>query len=208
MKGIFDMDSPMMKGLAELTDMIILNVLALVCSIPVFTIGAASAGLFMALDKVRKETGSPVRSFFEAFRENFKQATLIWLALLALCLPLVFGISFYFNNEIPGQAQLLIVQFAFFLIWSVVNAWAIPLQCRFENTVKGTLRNALLAGFSFILETVVMVVLDLVPVVLFLFYPPVFLQLGLVWLFFWWSVSTRIKLKLLDKPTARLAEGE
>ena len=80
MGKIFDMDSPVMRVLNRVGDLLILNVLMIVCCIPVITAGAAFTAMHYVLLKiVRGEEGYLIRGFFKSFRSNFRQATLIWL---------------------------------------------------------------------------------------------------------------------------------
>ena len=60
-----------------------LNLLWLVCCIPVFTAGAATTAVYyVTLKLVRDEDDSTIKSFFRSFIQNFKQATAIWLSIL------------------------------------------------------------------------------------------------------------------------------
>ena len=62
-----------------------LNLLWAICSIPIVTIGAATTGLYYVMLKLaRGEEGNVTKMFFRSFRENFKQATVLWLILLAV----------------------------------------------------------------------------------------------------------------------------
>ena len=80
MKKLFDIDNPVIAFLSRLADLIGLNFLFLICCLPVFTIGAAWTALYYVTVKmVRKEESYIWKDFFKSFRENFKQATLIWL---------------------------------------------------------------------------------------------------------------------------------
>lgn len=45
MGRFFDLDSPLMSALNKLADLIILNILVIICSLPVFTIGASMTAL-------------------------------------------------------------------------------------------------------------------------------------------------------------------
>ena len=85
----FDMDSPLMQGLGKMADLLWLNVLTLICCIPIVTIGASFTAMnYMALKMARNEECYITRGFFKSFRENLKQATLIWLLLLLVFLIL------------------------------------------------------------------------------------------------------------------------
>ena len=83
MGKVFALDSPLMNGLSKLADLIWLNILATICCIPIITIGASLTALhYVVLKMVKDEEGYITRSFFKSFKENFKQATLMWLMLL------------------------------------------------------------------------------------------------------------------------------
>ena len=74
LRKIFDLDNGFMRGLSRSTDLIVLNVLFLVCSLLVVTFGASLSALYsMTLKMVRNEEDYTVRGFFKAFRENLKQ---------------------------------------------------------------------------------------------------------------------------------------
>ena len=60
-----------------------LNLFWVICSIPIFTIGASTTALYYASLKVlRNEENHVVAMFFRSFKENFKQATQLWLIML------------------------------------------------------------------------------------------------------------------------------
>ena len=66
---MFKLDSPLMNFLSKIADIMILNLLIIICSIPVFTIGAAvSAAYYMAFKMVKNEETYIVRGFFKAFK--------------------------------------------------------------------------------------------------------------------------------------------
>ena len=84
LQGLFNYDNPVWRFIGKLGDLIILNVLWIVCSIPIFTIGASTTAVYyVTLKMVRDEEDSTIKSFFRSFKSNFKQATAIWLILLA-----------------------------------------------------------------------------------------------------------------------------
>ncbi len=85
MGRFFDLDSPLMSTLSKLADLIILNILVVICSLPLFTIGASLTAMhYVVLKMVRNEEGYIIKSFFKSFKQNFKQATIIWLILLVV----------------------------------------------------------------------------------------------------------------------------
>ena len=140
---IFQSDSPLMEGLSRISDLVILNMVTLVCCLPVITIGAAMTGMhYVLLKMARNEEGYIVRSYFKAFKENFRQATCMWLFFL------IFGAVFAMDVNLTGGAgiafppalRLLIIAGGIFIF--LMYLYAFPLLARFQNTVFGTLRNA------------------------------------------------------------------
>ena len=82
---IFDLDSPLMNVLNKMADLMWLNILTLICCIPIITAGAAFTSMhYVALKIVRNEESYITRSFFKSFKTNFRQATLIWLMILLI----------------------------------------------------------------------------------------------------------------------------
>lgn len=66
-------DSWIMRILTRIFDLIILNLLFIICSLPVITIGTSLSALYsVTLKMVRNEEGYIVRGFFKAYKENLK----------------------------------------------------------------------------------------------------------------------------------------
>ena len=72
-----------MDFISTVADLIILNLLFVICSIPIVTFGAAySAKYYVAMKKIRGEETGTVVPFFKAFKRNFKQSTIAWAVML------------------------------------------------------------------------------------------------------------------------------
>ena len=85
MRRLFDPDSPIGRFFAQLADLAVMSILWTVCSIPVITMGAASAALCRcAMNMARGRGDWNARAFFRAFRDNFRKATFLWLILLGV----------------------------------------------------------------------------------------------------------------------------
>ena len=169
MKGFFNMDSPFFVFLSRVADLMILNLLFIVCCIPVFTIGAACTALsYVTLKQAEQVDGYIVRGFFHAFKQNFKQSTLIWLIMLFMLIVLIMDFMLTGGvNALPGSANsimrvLLYIGFAF---WIMVFLYVFPLLARFENTVFGTIRNAILISFANAPKTLLMMAVIVLAIV-------------------------------------------
>ena len=78
-------ESRLHQVLTAIIDILWLGLLWLLCSLPLVTLGAASTALYYSMVKcVRHERSRATREFFHAFRQNFRQATLLWLICLGV----------------------------------------------------------------------------------------------------------------------------
>lgn len=94
MSEFFNPDNSIMRFITKIANSVYLNILWLVCSLPVVTIGASTTSLFyVTLKMAKNEEGNITAAFFRSFRDNFKQATKIWLILLAT--GIVFALDGY-----------------------------------------------------------------------------------------------------------------
>ena len=80
---LFREDSPIMQTLTLVFDLVVLNVLMIVTSIPIITIGASATALYDAVWRLKNQCGSPFRDYFRAFRSNFKQANLFFIPIIS-----------------------------------------------------------------------------------------------------------------------------
>lgn len=183
MGRIFNLDSPLSRFLSRMADLMWLNILALVCCIPIFTIGASLTALnYVALKMVRNEDGYIRESFFKSFKQNFKQATLIWLIMLAALILL--ACDFYIIRMAPSLFPdwIKAVLFAITMLLLIGTMYVFPVLARFENNTKDIFKNSLFMGILSLPKTILMVICWIVPVAIGLvFYQilPLALALGM-----------------------------
>ncbi len=164
MGRLFNIDSPVMRFLGKVADLMILNMVTLVCCIPVVTIGASLTAMhYVLLKMVRNEESYIVRSFFKSFKANFKQATIIWM-IIFLCLVIFAADLMIINNSgLQFPEALKILLFALFLVAYMVTCYVFPVLARFENTVPKTIKNALFMAILSFPKTVLMMLAYLLP---------------------------------------------
>ncbi len=205
MGRFFSVDSPFFQKLSTFADLVLLNVLTILCSLPVITAGAAGTALFYTVAKLRKGDGGIFRSYFRCFKDNFRQATILWLILLVVGAGACFCILMYYQANLPilvGCSVLLL------LVWGIVLSWLFPMLSRFCSTTFGALKNAVICGINFLPLSLAMTLVNLVPLFLFLFVPEWFFRLLAVWLFLWFSLAAYCNSALLQKPFERLMPDE
>lgn len=190
MNQIFNMDRKFFAVMGRVADLIVLNLTFLACCLPVVTIGASVTALYyVTLKMVRKEEAYLVRSFLKSFRQNFRQSTLIWgiLLLAALLLSADFAIIRLFSDTLLSWLRypLLVI----FLFLAMIFFYVFPILAKFENTLWGTLRNALLMSLRHLPYTLAILILSIVPMGVTLSHPVVFAYGLFIWIMLGFSLT-------------------
>lgn len=175
MSNLLNYDSKFTHIFSKVIDAVLLGMLWLICSLPVFTLGAASSAFYYAFQKsIRQGNGYSTREFFHGFKANFKQATVLWLILLALCLVLLMDLYILTGGvlDIGQLAPLLTVTSV--LIFAIVIMWgvcAFPYIARFENDIRGMIKNSLIITLANLHWALLLLVLLIGCAVLFFVFP-------------------------------------
>lgn len=153
MGKLFDMENPFMKTLSTAADLLVLNLLTLVMSLPLITLGCAVTAMnSVVISLVRSEEGYLVKAYFSAFRANLRKGVLLGLlleaALAFLCLDYLAALS-----TVP---LLRVGVFAIGLLVLAAAIFSFALLARYENTLGGTLKNALALAVAFFPRTLLM----------------------------------------------------
>lgn len=142
---LFSFDSLFMRALNFIADLVIMHVLWLVCCLPIVTAGASTTALYYTcMKRMRTKEGYITKNFFHSFRENFRQATILWLIMLAVLFLFVTDLRYavYLNNF---MGKIMLVTCSVFLIPCVLIAiYIFPVLAKFENTIFDNVKNALL----------------------------------------------------------------
>ena len=183
MKNLFRWDNPLIQLLTALADVILTNLLCLICCLPVVTAGASIAATYKVMLNLSQDTGGGIwNTFFTAFRENFKQATAVWLITLLVGASLVCDyilVQLYFQGGLH-TALLIVVAVLTFLALAIL-AYLYPLMIRYQNTLREHLHNAMIRCIYKFPKTILMVVLHALPFALALLLPTAFLYTILFW---------------------------
>lgn len=183
---LFTPESRFMEALSAVTDLMILNLVTAVCCLPVITIGAALTGMhYVLLKMVRREEGYIVRSYFKSFKENFRQATMIWI--LFLLFLGIFFVDLYLTGaggdavlQLPFIVRALLIAGGGYVFFMYL--YVFPLLARFHNTVTGTIGSSAKIAAAYLPRTLAMAAVTvLFPLLVCLFAPllPLFFLFGL-----------------------------
>lgn len=185
--------------MSRLGDLMLLNFIFLLTCIPLFTIGAATTALYaVSFTMGTPQEGRLVRTYFAAFRRNFKQATVLWLILAAGAAALLLDLRFF--ASLPGGASFLSLLFmAMLLLLLLAEAFVFPLLSRFQNSIGGTLKNAVLLSIGYLPRSFLMTAINLLPFVLLAKNLFLFLYIGFIWVALYFSAAAYINARLLKK---------
>lgn len=182
MGKLFSLDSPVMQFLSKMADLMILNLLTIVCCIPVITGGAAITALYYMTLKIAKgEETYIVKGYFKSFKENFRQATLIWLIVLVISAVLIGDLLIFNFTDMASKKVLYVLVIAVAIVASITMMYVFPILSRFENTIKNTIKNAFLMSIMNLPRTVLILFFNLIsPFLLFVTveYLPAWFLLG------------------------------
>ena len=203
MKKWFDMDSPIMQGLSRLADMVMLSALWFVCCLPIITIGASTTALYYVTMKTAREEELRIApAFFQAFKNNFKQATAMNVIFLIVGLVLLLDCWIMLGSE-GSMGMLICAAFLAMFVWLLCIAfYAYPLQAQFFNTVKQTLINAAILSMRKFATTVIVFILNMLPVILGFISLPVVVRTLPVWILLMPGLAATINGKLFVKMFA------
>ena len=199
MDKLFSPDSLFMRIMGRVGDLLLLNFFFLLTSIPIITIGASATALYTVIFRFDTEKEeSIVASYFRAFCTNWKSATAVWLVLL-LC-----GGSACFNAflfySMPGAFRCLSILFALLLALALLTAgYAFPLLSQFENRVLDTLKNAFALSLGYLPRSLLILLLNLFPLIVFLSDIYLFFQTAFVWVAIYFAAAA-YGITLLLKP--------
>ena len=145
MDKLFNMDNKFFTVMGRVADLIMLNVVCLICCLPIVTIGASLTALhYVTLKMTRNEESYIIRSFFKSFKQNFKQATIINLIMLVIAAILYMDLNIVPNLGGTMSQVLYILFIAFGIIYLMVFLYIYPVLAKFYNSIKNTFRNAFL----------------------------------------------------------------
>ena len=161
--NIFKFDSPVMNFIGKVTDMVVLNILCLLCSLPIVTLGAAfTAKYYVSMKIVKGEETIVLKPFFRAFKENFKQATKIWLILLAVILFLSFDWFWIFTigyGTVKPIFLILLLVATVYVIAIVLSVF--PFIARYEVKTSEAIKAGALFAFLHFIPIVLIIALEI-----------------------------------------------
>ncbi len=144
MRGLFSYDNPLITILNKIINCIFLSLVWVVFSLPVFTIGASTTALYYTVQKnIKNERGYVWADFWQSFKTNFKQSTLIWLVMLAAAAVFVLDISIlkFFGRQGNSAGQFAFIFYILLFLEALYAYFIFSYIARFEIHTKAVLKN-------------------------------------------------------------------
>ena len=185
MKNLFNLDNPLMQMLTRVGEMIIINFLTILCSLPIITAGAAiSAAHRIKQDYLMENESTIVKTYFRVFKENFKQATIVWLVFVVIIAALLCdAMLIYLFIQGTLRNVFVILLSAVAIVVFGISLYIFPLLTRYRNTLVQHLHNSLILMITKLPRTLGMMALHALPFVILWLSYNVFLQTLVFWLF-------------------------
>ncbi len=203
---MFSYDGSLMRTLNKITDIVILNVLTFLFCLPIITAGAAITAAHYTALKMRRDTGNYVlRNFFKSFKENFLQSTLIWILWMIFMGMSAFAMLVYGNDTMQSIMKGIIL--AAVLMALMASVWLFPVQSKFINPIRRTIKNSFFISIKFFWRTLLMMIVVVGWIVLCYLILAAF-GFGILWFYFFFALSIPIYIcaMIYDKPFEKLEE--
>lgn len=147
-----------------LGDIIIANLLFILCCIPIVTIGPALTALYHCmLRTVKGNNNGTVKTFFRAFTQNFKQSLIIWIGLLAVGFILLTNLRFLQQTNTPVSRPLFYVTLGITGLVIILALYIFAVVAAFANTTLNLIKNAFVFAFLHFPSTLLIAVITLLP---------------------------------------------
>ena len=209
MHNLFHYENPFIQFLVRVGDLMILNLLFILCSLPVVTLGASLTALHRVTQNMLFEQEEPLlKAFFRAFRQNFRQSTLAWLVELVVIVSLVCDVLLvmaYFNGGLAKAMYILVAVLA--ILVAGVFSYLMPLIARYENGMRQQVNNAVVLAIIKLPKTVLLMLLNLLPVILLLISVPVFVQTLIFWVIIGFAFVSFLTSSILKPVFQQLEKG-
>ena len=162
MGNLFNYDNKVMQVLGKLVDCFYISILWIIFCIPIVTAGASTTAMYYTVHKVLRGSRSYVwRSFWDGFKSNFKQSTILWL--ICILVAGILGFDTYIMRQVLASGDKIgALYYVFLMMILFLILWACYLftyTARFENTTKQIMKNCAMIAIANLPKTVLIAVL-------------------------------------------------
>lgn len=182
MKAMFSYDSPVWKFMGRLLDFLVLTVLWVMTSLPIITMGTATAAVYdITLKMTQDQEEYLVRMYFKTFAKMFAQTTKAWLVLLAAGAVLFGDIAFCLQSHTPAASVLLSATLLITAVFLMTAVYLFPVMTWLDAGISRYFKAAFYLSLRYFGWTVLILVTGMCLLVLgiFVFWPLLLIAVGL-----------------------------
>jgi len=181
--NLLSYNSPVIRFLERVFELIVLNLLTLLLCVPLVTSGGAMTALYATFFDMRQQKGRAIKWYFQAFKKEFKPA--LPLGLLCAAALLAYGVYLYLLYPAlsveAGWAWIAVSALGALFFFPMV--FLFPLYAKFQNTVRLTVVNAFLMSVKHLWVTLLVLLMNAPAAILMLLVPSWAAYIVLIWLF-------------------------
>lgn len=202
----FSPDSKFFVFCSRLTELVTLNLLWILCCLPLVTIGAATTALLSSLYVWRAQEPCGPKVFFSHFRKNFGKATVLWLAMAIFGAMLALDYVLVANMDFPGRMAVIGVIFFIGFCLVFFGGMVFPLLSQFPGSIRDMVINAVLLSLAQLPKMLLVTCANLLPVALVILMPKVFVMTGFVWILCGFALLALYDIRVLERIFAPFRE--
>lgn len=195
-------NTPVVVLLRLLGDLLTVNLLVIICSLPIITTGASFSAMYAVVFTRERQDGSVevIKTFLRYLKKNFIQGTLLGLILLLIAGAALGDFRFAANMEPPVRSLYFVVGTVITIIGLIVFLLGFAQQSIYHNSIGNYLRNSFFLAFCAPGRLLLALAAWIIPWYLMVALPEVFLvKFGVIYLL--WGFSFPVW------ATARLFNG-
>lgn len=203
-------DTPVAVLLRLLADLMIVNLLALACSIPLFTIGASLSAMYAVLFRRERDEGmvSVLKTYFHAFVHNFPKATVLELVVVAVVIVAAGDFRFAMDSQQPLRSIYLVVGTIMVIIGLIQFILAFAQQSTYQNSLAGYLKNSFILAACAPGQLLLSLLIWIVPWLLAFTVSDLFLELGVLYLLWGFSFPAWVTVKLMYRVFQKTKQAD
>lgn len=155
---------------------VLLNALWIICSLPIITFFPATSALFSVARKwlIEGMGVGTVRVFFSSFKDNFVKSFVIGLFCFLAGVILIIDFILIMQVNFTGDFFVFILIILAIIIYIFTSIYVFFIIAHYNLSIIQTIKNALLLSISYLIQTILCVIIIGVVVVI-LYYFPVFI---------------------------------
>lgn len=201
------LDSKAYRILSKVSDLILVNLLFILCSLPLFTLGASLRALYRVCERIQNEEDHICRTFLTEFRDGFGYACgpfLIWLLVSVFVILDGVIVLFYWKPAFGDVLMGLLILAGILLLFT--GSYLAPVMAAGKRQVRDVFFLSFYLSLRYLPRTLAVCALDLLPVALLVIWTYAFPVILPFWFFIGFSLTAYLNARLLGPALKELSE--